>query len=209
MSEIDAAAIRKIVRAMANKESVDRRIIADLLFKIGIIQRPTSLESKKMGLHPFEITLGGLFRGEFDCKLSSRLRDLFPSGLCHISDQLEALWRAECVPTQGNKMVKISASSQVKAKTKKTLVEECFVIDVEQLTQWGILLPHYPRFGFMLLFQTLTGTPLLCMWQINRSENSSRLGLTYLVPNSKKVSHRQLKFGALRCLIRIKTRSIG
>ena len=48
MSEIDGAAIRKIVRAMAAKELVDRRIVADLLFQIGIIPRLTSWENKKM-----------------------------------------------------------------------------------------------------------------------------------------------------------------
>ncbi len=119
MSKIDAAAIRKIVRAMAAKELVDRRAVADLLFQIGIIPRPTSLQNMKMDLHPFELSLGGLFRGDFDCQLSSDLRKLFPSGLSHVSDQLEALWRAERLPTQGNKMVKISASSQADAKTKK------------------------------------------------------------------------------------------
>ena len=139
-----------------------------------------------MDLHPFELSLGGLFRGDFDCRLSSKLRELFPSGLSHISDQLEALWRAERLPTQGSKMVKISASSQVDAKTKKTRVEECFVIDVDKLKQWGILQPHYPSFGFLLLFKTLTGAPLLCMWEINRSESLCRLGLTYVAPGSKK-----------------------
>ncbi|MHB8205508.1 MAG: hypothetical protein ACYDHG_17645 [Desulfomonilaceae bacterium] len=188
MSEIDAVPVRKIVRAMAAKELVGRGIIADLLFRIGVIALPTSLQNKKMDLHPFELSLGGLFRGDFDCQLSNNLRKLFPSRLSQISDQLEATWRAESLSTQGNQMAKVGGSStQDPTRRKKTLVEECFIIDVEQLDQWGILLPHYPRFGFMLLLKTLTGAPLLCMWEINRSENSSHLGLTYLVPNSKKV----------------------
>ena len=188
MSEINAAAIRKIVRTMAAKDLIDRRIVADLLFQTGIIPRPTSLQNKKMDLHPFELTLGGLFRGDFDCQLSSRLRQLFPGGLGHISDQLEASWRTEHLSAQGNQMVKTGASAiQDLTTRKKTPVEECFVIDVDKLKQWGILQPHYPRFGFLLLFKTLTGAPLLCMWEINRSESLCRLGLNYLVPNSKKV----------------------
>ncbi|MGO8881765.1 MAG: hypothetical protein ACLPVO_20825 [Desulfomonilaceae bacterium] len=188
MSEIDAAAIRKTVRAMAARELVGSRIIADLLFQIGIIPRPTSLQNKKMDLLPLKLSLGEVFRGDFDCQLSSNLRKLFPGGLSHVSDQLEASWRAERLSKQDNQMVKVSESSiQDPTTRKRTMVEECFVIDAQQLGQWGILQPHYPRFGFMLLFKTLTGTPLFCMWQINPSESSSRLGLTYLVPNSKKV----------------------
>ena len=188
MSGIDGAAIRKIVRAMAAKELIDQRIVADLLFQIGIVPPPTSLQNMKMDLHPFELTLGGLFRGDFDCRLSSKLRELFPSGLSHISDHLEASWRTERLSKQGNQMVKVSGNSlQDPTTRKRTMVEECFVIDVEQLDQSGILWPHAPLYGFMLLFKTLTGAPLFCMWQINRSEKSSVLGLTYLVPNSKKV----------------------
>jgi hypothetical protein len=188
MSKIDTAAIRKIVRAMAAKESVDRRIVADLLIQIGIIPIPTSLKNMKMDLLPFKFSLGEVFRGDFDCHLSSRLRELFPGGLSNISDRLEASWRTERIMTEGNQNVKARESSPEGPTTiKRTMVEECFVIDVEQLDQWGILLPHYPRFGFMLLFKTLTGAPLLCMWEINRSESLSRLGLTYVAPGSEKV----------------------
>ncbi len=190
MSEIDAAAIRKIVRAMAAKELIDRRTIADLLFQIGIIPRLTSWENKKMDLHhPLKLSLGEVFRADLDSQLSFNLRKLFPGGLSHISDQLEASWRAERLSTQGNQMVKVSGSSiQDPITRKKTLVEQCFIIDVQQLEQWGILQPHYPRFGFMLLFKTLTGTPLLGMWEINRSESVSYLGLTYVAPGSRKVA---------------------
>ena len=188
MSKIDAAAIRKIVRAMAAKELIDQRIVADLLFQIGIISSPTSLQKKKMDLHPFKLSLGAVFRGDFDCRLSSNLRKLFPCGLSDISSRLETSLRAERILTQGNQNVKVRESSiQYPIKRKKTLAEECFVIDVEQLDQWGMLLPHYPGFGFMLLFKTLTGAPLLCMWEINRSESLSRLGLTYVAPGSEKV----------------------
>ena len=188
MSGIDGAAIRKIVRAMAAKELIDQRIVADLLIQIGIIPIPTSLKNMKMDLLPFKFSLGEVFRGDFDCHLSSRLRELFPGGLSHISDHLEASWRTERLSTRGSQRIKVRESSiQDPIKRKKTLAEECFVIDVEQLDQWGIVLPHYPRFGFMLLFKTLTGAPLLCMWEINRSESLSRLGLTYVAPGSEKV----------------------
>jgi hypothetical protein len=173
---------------MAAKELIDRRIVADLLFQTGIIPRPTSLQKKKMDLHPFELTLGGLFRGNFDCQLSARLCELFPGGLSNISDRLEASWRTERLSTQGIQMVKISGSSiQDPTRRKKTLVEECFVLDVEQLEKWGILQTDFPNEGFMLLFKTLTGAPLLCMWDINRSESLSRFGLNYLAPGSEKV----------------------
>ncbi len=188
MSEIDVVSIQKTVRAMAAKELVDRKIVADLLFQTRIIECPTSLQNNQMDIHPFKLFLGEVFRGDFDCLLSARLRELFPGGLSYISDRLEESWRTEQLSTQGES----KGQNQQKFNTgsghkKKAKVEECFVIDVEQVVQWGILLPHYPRFGFMLFFKTLTGSPLLCMWQINRSEKSSVLGLTYLVPNSKKV----------------------
>lgn len=190
MSEIDGATIRKTVRAMAAKELIYQSIVADLLFQVGIITRPTSLQNKKMDLHhPLKLSLGEVFRGDFDCQLSYNLRKLFPVGLSQISDQLEASWRAERISTQCNQMVKTGGSLiQYPTKRKKTLVEECFVLDVEQLDQWGILLPHYPRLGFMILFKTLTGAPLLGMWEINRSESGSYLGLTYVVPGSRKVA---------------------
>ncbi len=185
MSKIDAAAIRKTVRAMAAKELVGRMMIADLLFQIGIIPPHTSLQN--MNMDHLKLSLGEVFRGDFDCQLSSNLLTQFPSGLNHISDQLEASWRAGHLPIQGNQTVKTGGSLiQDPTKRKKTLVEECFVIDVEQLDRWGILFPHYPRFGFMLLFKTLTGSPLFCMWEINRSESLSHLGLTYIAPGSKK-----------------------
>lgn len=188
MSEIHAAAIRKTVQAMAAKELIDRKTVADLLYEFGIIQRTTSLEKKKLDLYPFEFTLGGLFRGDFDCRLSYNLRKLFPRGLSDISYQLEASRRAERLSTQGNQIVKTGGNLiQYPTKRKMTMVEECFVLDVKQLDQWGILLPRYPRFGFMLLFKTLTGAPLLCIWEINRSESLSRLGLTYVAPGSEKV----------------------
>ena len=188
MSKIDAAAIRKTVRAMAAKEFIDRRIVADLLFQTGIIPRPTSLQKKKMDILPLKLSLGEVFRGDFDCQLSSNLRKLFPGGLSDISSRLETSWRAERILTQGNQNVKVRERSiQDPTKRKKTLAEECFVLDVEQLEQWGILLPQYPRFGFMILFKTLTAAPLLCMWEINRSESLSRLGLTYVAPGSEKV----------------------
>ena len=63
MSEIDAAAIRKTVRAMAARELVGSRIIADLLFQIGIIPRPTSLQNKKMDILPLKLSRRGLQRG--------------------------------------------------------------------------------------------------------------------------------------------------
>lgn len=188
MSEIDVVSIKRTVRAMAAKELVDWNMVADLFFQTGIIERPTSLQNNQMDLHPFKLSLGEVFRGDFDCLLSDRLRELFPCGMGHISDRLEESWRTERFSTQGESkgqnQQKFNTGS---GHTKKAKVEECFVIDVEQIVRWGILLPHYPRFGFMLFFKTLTGAPLLCMWQINRSEKSSVLGLTYLVPNSKKV----------------------
>jgi hypothetical protein len=65
MSEIDAVAIQRTVRAMAAKELIDRRTIADLLFQIGIIPRLTSWENKKMDLHhPLKPSLGEVFRGD-------------------------------------------------------------------------------------------------------------------------------------------------
>ena len=186
MSEIDGVTIRKIVRDMAAKELVDRWIIADLLFQVGIVPPPTSLENMKMD--HLKLSLGEVFRGDFDCQLSSNLRKLFPGGLSDICSRLETSWRAERIMTEGNQNVKARESSPEGPTTiKRTMVEECFVIDVEQLDQWGILLPHYPRFGFMLLFKTLTGAPLLCMWEINRSESSCRFGLTYVAPGSQQV----------------------
>jgi LSD1 subclass zinc finger protein len=185
MPEIKGAAIRRAVRSFAANRSVDPQAVADLLFQSKILPSDPLLRNIKMATEPFKPFIGQLFRGRFDTRLSSELHKLFTNGLKHITDPLEASCQAERYATPGIQMDEVRASSiQDPSTRKRTMIEECFVLDVEQLEQWGILWPQSPCTGFMLLFKTLTGTPLLCKWQIDRLENFFHLSLTYMAPGS-------------------------
>ena len=185
MSVLNIASIQETVRAMAAKESQDRRTVVDLLFQIGILPGSVIAEINKMHPHPFEMTLGGVFRGALDIQLSSALDRMFRTGLSHIADKLEASVQAKRYETEDSQVAKIGENSTLDPTDgKKTKVEKCFVLDVTHLEQWKILLQHAPRTGFLILFKTLTGAPLLCRWQMDRSEIFSTLRLDYRTPGS-------------------------
>lgn len=101
----------------------------------------------EMFTEPHKPFIGALFRGDFDYRVSSKLRKLFPGHMKYITDQLEASWQTERYATQGNQMVTTTRSSiQDPPKEKKTMVEECFVLDMEQLEKWGMLSPNAREF---------------------------------------------------------------
>lgn len=188
MLDEDMAKIRSDVRAIAAQELVDREVVADLFFRTKIL--PDKLQRRDIrtsqSTKPF---VGSVLGSPYDEMISSELRTLFPNGLNHFVDQFEAHSLAKRPVIQGKDTD--AASKRVMqhpgARTK-TWVEECFVLDVDQLESWGILWPKTPRLGFLVLFKTLTGAPLLCMWEINRSSSPINLALTYRVPGSEEVT---------------------
>lgn len=187
MLDDNMAKIRADVRAIAAQELVDREVAADLFFRTKVLPRNLQRQDIRtsQSTKPF---VRDVFGSPYDEKISSELRKLFPMGLNHLTDQLEAHSLLQHPAIQDNKTgAFIKNAMPYHGARKKTWVEECFVLDVDLLESWGLLWPNTPRLGFLVLFKTLTGAPLLCMWEINRSSSSSSLGLTYRVPGSEEV----------------------
>ncbi|MHB8204247.1 MAG: hypothetical protein ACYDHG_11175 [Desulfomonilaceae bacterium] len=186
MLDQDLAVIQADVRAIAAKELIDRKVAADLFFRTEILPKNLQQQRAKASesLKPF---VGLLFGRSYDEMISSELRNGFPMGLKHIADKLEALSQVQHCAIEGDETGARRNIMPASATTKKTKVEECFVLDVDQLKKCGILLSHFPSSGLMVLFKTLTGAPLLSKWEINRSDCFSNLSLTYLAPGSEEV----------------------
>jgi hypothetical protein len=69
--------------------------------------------------------------------------------------------------------------------------QDCFVLDVEQLVDYGLLHPDGPERGILCLFNVYSGLPLSIVWEIERSSPHSAWLTLYLdVPRERILTSR-------------------